>query len=110
MHRYRIAEAFPVGSEASYTQISNACALSETQVRRIMRYTMTKYLFTEPTPGFVAHTAASKVLAESQSMRDWIGMVCEEMWPAAARTVEAMTKWAESEEPQHTVNTHHYLT
>jgi hypothetical protein len=103
VYRYRIAETFPVGSEASYSQISKTCSLSETQVRRILRYTMTKHLFTESRPGYVGHTAASKVLAESQSMRDWVGMVCEEMWPAAGRTVDAMVKWAGSEEPQHTV-------
>lgn len=105
VYRFRLAESFPVGSEASYEQIAQACGLGEPQVRRIMRYTMTKHLFAESRPGFVVHTAASQVLASSSSMRDWVGMVCEEMWPSASRTVDAMAKWPGSQEPCHTVST-----
>ena len=87
----------------------------------MIRYAMTKHIFEEPTTGMVAHTAASQVLAEVPSMRDWVGMVCEEMWPSAARVgkyldldsidkltylpqaVDAMVKWPGSQEPNHTV-------
>ena len=51
----------------------------------MIRYAMTKHIFKEPSTGIVAHTAASQVLAEVPIMRDWVGMVCEEMWPSAAR-------------------------
>ena len=82
---------------------------------------MTKHIFKETSPGIVAHTAASQALAEVPSMRDWVGMVCEEMWPSAARvnghlpigileiltyfaqTVDAMMQWPGSQEPNHTV-------
>ncbi|KAI9839036.1 MAG: hypothetical protein M1837_002290 [Sclerophora amabilis] len=102
IYRYGIAMSFPVDEEASYEQISRSCGLNEPDLRRIMRHAMTKQVFKEPRKGFVAHTAASKVLAEMPLMRDWVGMVCEEMWPSAARTVDAMVKWPASQEPHHT--------
>ena len=33
----------------------------------------------------IAHTAASKLLADDPLMREWIGMVSEELWPAASK-------------------------
>lgn len=121
LYRFNIPTSFPVGAEASYQQISEVCGLSEPEVRRIVRYAMTKHIFKETSPGIVAHTAASQALAEVPNMRDWVGMVCEEMWPSAARvnghltigiveilisfaqTVDAMIKWPGSQEPNHTV-------
>ncbi|KAI9904352.1 hypothetical protein N3K66_000881 [Trichothecium roseum] len=41
------------------------------------------------------------MLAESPMMMEWIGMVCEEMWPAATQAVPALVKWPKSQEPQH---------
>ena len=53
-----------------------------------MRYAMTRHLFAEPRKNFVTHTASSKMLAEMLATKDWVEMVCEEMWPAAARVSE----------------------
>ena len=44
-----------------------------------------------------AHTSISKEIAEDPLMRDWIAFICSECWPAAARTVDAMTKWPASD-------------
>lgn len=63
---------------------------------------MTYRIFHEPHQGVVAHTAASKVLAENALVRGWIGQSCEDMWPSASRAVEAITKWPGSEEPHQT--------
>lgn len=46
---------------------------------------MTNQIFEEPQPGIVRHTAASKLLAEDPLMRDFVGISCEERFPAAAR-------------------------
>ena len=78
-------------------------------------------IFHEPSEGIVQHTAASKTLAETPLLRQYIGMVSEEIWPAATKvcsptirpnsnqtnnrqTVEAWTKWPGSEEPNNTVS------
>ena len=54
-------------------------------VRRILRHAMSYRIFQEVEKGFVAHTGASKLLAEDGDLRQWIGMVMEEMWPAATK-------------------------
>jgi hypothetical protein len=60
---------------------------------------MTYYIFREPSPGVVAHTASSKALAEIPILRQFVGFLSDEMWPSAARCVDAMQKWPGSEEP-----------
>ncbi|KAM0144231.1 hypothetical protein ACHAO1_000514 [Botrytis cinerea] len=100
--RFGIATSFPVDSEVPYKQISETCGLREGELRRLLRHAMTNYIFHETEDGMVAHTASSRVLAENPAFRDFIGMVCDEMWPAASRTVDAMVKWPGSQEPDHT--------
>lgn len=46
---------------------------------------MTNQIFKEPRKGIVAHTVASRLLAEDQDLRDYIGMRAEEAFPAAAK-------------------------
>lgn len=81
---------------------------------------MTFRIFQEPTDGIVRHTAASKLLAEDPMLRQWAGMISEELWPAATRvsirlaskeaytdcrkTVDALAKWPACEEPNQTVS------
>ena len=63
---------------------------------------MTYYVFAEPMPGVVAHTAASKALAEVPSLSQMVNFALGELWPASSRMVEAMEKWPGSEEPNET--------
>jgi len=51
-----------------------------------MRHAMTNRIFKEVSPGVVAHTAASRVLAEDKAMQDWVGMATEDIMPVRAST------------------------
>ncbi len=42
---------------------------------------MTNRIFKEVEPGLVAHTAASRVLAENVAMDDWVGLCLEDIMP-----------------------------
>ena len=59
-------------------------------------------VFQEPQKGVVAHNAISKLLVTIPLLDQWIGIVSEEMWPSACRTIDAMEKWPGSEDPAHT--------
>jgi hypothetical protein len=85
IYKFNLASCVPLGGEASYEQISEASGLHVSEARRIVRYAITKHIFMEPREGHVAHTATSKMLVENPIMTEWIGMVCEELLPAAAR-------------------------
>ena len=56
------------------------CGLSESDTRRIIRYAMTQKIFRESRKGVVAHTAASKLLAENSTLSEFVGMSLEDMW------------------------------
>ncbi|KAH6675785.1 putative O-methyltransferase [Halenospora varia] len=99
---FNIASTFPVGSTTTYSEIASKCNLTESDIRRILRFAMTDHIFTESSPGVVKHTAASKALVQVPLMNQWLGMVSEEMWPAGVGFVDALEKWPGSEEGNET--------
>lgn len=108
--RFNIAASFPVHKEATFAEISDACGLDEHLVRRILRHAMTKHIFKEARKGVVAHTAASRLLAENAEIHDWVGASTDELWQAASQTVNALVKYPGSQEPNQTVSEpFHYL-
>ena len=99
IQRFGLAKAFPLTQTASFAEIAQSAGLSESDTRRILRYAMTFYIFHEPSKGVVAHTAASKVLAQVPELGQLVDFMCGEMWPSATRVVDAMEKYSGSEEP-----------
>ncbi|KAI4280706.1 MAG: hypothetical protein L6R35_005840 [Caloplaca aegaea] len=101
--RFGLASSFPAGKEeATFAELAVTSGLPEAYVRRLLRHAMTFRIFQEPSEGIVRHTGASKKLAESSLLRQWTGMISDELWPAATKTVDALAKWPGSEEPNHT--------
>ncbi|KAI4130035.1 MAG: hypothetical protein LQ341_006507 [Variospora aurantia] len=101
--RFGLASSFPAGKEeATFAELAVTSGLPEVCVRRLLRHAMTFRIFQEPSEGIVRHTGASKMLAERPLFRQWIGMVTNELWPPATKTVDALVKWPGSEEPNHT--------
>lgn len=96
--RYKIANSFPVDSEATFEEISNKCGLNESDTRQILRNAMAHYVFVEHRDGVVAHIAASAVLANKPMVGAWLDFKGSEMWPATVRLVNAMERWPASEE------------
>ncbi|KAK8034305.1 hypothetical protein PG993_009300 [Apiospora rasikravindrae] len=102
--RFRLAQSFPVGSEATFAEVAATCSLSETLARQFLRHAMVKGIFTEPRRGVVSHNAVSRLLAEDDVIRDWVGASYDDLWQAAAHTCEAITKYPGSEEPNETAS------
>lgn len=96
---YGLASAVPVDGEATFAQIAARTAFGETHVRRLLRGAMAQHIFREPHPGVVAHTAASRALAEDELLRQSVAWITVEGWKASYHTCEAMVKWPDSEEP-----------
>ena len=48
---------------------------------------MTYHLFKEPKAGVVAHTAATKALAQRPLLNQWVGMWLEEMGSTLSRVI-----------------------
>ena len=84
VYHYRIATLFPVDGTASYGELSAASGLNETDLRRLLRHAFSNHVLQER-DGRVAHTAASRILAEDLTKRDIIGIMCEELFPGSSR-------------------------
>ncbi|KAK7555287.1 S-adenosyl-L-methionine-dependent methyltransferase [Phyllosticta citricarpa] len=99
VYRFDIAQAVPLDHPVSFDHVAKATGLDIVNVKRIVRHAMTNRIFCEPREGYVAHTAASRVLLDDPTMKDWVGLCTSDFFPAAARTVDAMVKWPGSQEP-----------
>ncbi|CAJ2505647.1 Uu.00g130410.m01.CDS01 [Anthostomella pinea] len=100
--RFGLTHAFAVGSEASFSDIAAASSLNETNVQQFIRHAIVKDIFVEPRPGFVAHNAVSRLLAEDQVIYDWVGASTDDLWQGAAQTCNALEKFPGSQESNET--------
>lgn len=91
--RFKIHRAIPLEGARSYEDLAWATMLPVKTLRRILRHAMSQRVFYEPQPGHVAHTHASRLLAENANVRDYFGTICQEVWPAATRLVDAVETW-----------------
>lgn len=89
----------PLDGEASYADIAAKVNLPEDRVRRFIRQAMTNHIFTEPRPGFVAHTASSAAPVRIPAIKPLMDFYSGESCPALSKIVDALDKWGASEEP-----------
>jgi hypothetical protein len=89
----------PEEGDISYADLAKALEIDETNLTRLIRHAMTNRIFLEPRSGYVAHSAASRVLKDDQQMVGWVGVCSSEFFQAAARTVESMQAHPGSQEP-----------
>ncbi|KAE8143092.1 hypothetical protein BDV38DRAFT_267671 [Aspergillus pseudotamarii] len=105
---FRVPQAVPLTDKISYEDLAEKChQLSGVSVppftlRRIIRHVITNRFFCEPELGFVAHNRASRVLLEEETLDAWVGLLCNDIWPGFAYTVEALKRWPGSGEPNET--------
>jgi len=102
IYNYKLAKLVPLDKAVPFSDLAAKSGLSEVNVRRFLRHAMTNRIFYEPSPGFVAHTAASRVLATDQAMDDWVGFCVDDMWPAASQTIPALQQHPEADDMKQT--------
>ncbi|OTB08347.1 hypothetical protein M426DRAFT_263629 [Hypoxylon sp. CI-4A] len=100
--RFGLARTIPTDGEATFAEIAAAAGIGETHVRKVIRHAISQHIFQEPRPGVVTHSAASRLLAEDSDLAAWVRWLSDDCWQAAYHTVEAMTRWPGSEEPNET--------
>ncbi|CCC04939.1 hypothetical protein SMACR_04306 [Sordaria macrospora] len=87
---YDIAKLFPATETIALSELQSKTSLDPINLARVLRLAMTKGIFREPTPGVIAHTAASRVLAEDGDLHAWVAFNGEDIFPAAAHVLEAL--------------------
>ncbi|KAF9769549.1 hypothetical protein IL306_013026 [Fusarium sp. DS 682] len=86
----RWANLVPLEEPIALTELQSKTSLDRINLARALRHAMTNKFFHEPTPGFIAHTAASKMLAQDASLQAWVGLNGDDFFPAGAHTLEAL--------------------
>ncbi|KAF2651749.1 S-adenosyl-L-methionine-dependent methyltransferase [Lophiostoma macrostomum CBS 122681] len=82
--RHNVASMVPRGGETSYAEIATKTGISEAIVTSLLRHAITMRIFKETRPGLVAHTNASKTMADPL-VNDFFRSGTEEMWPACVK-------------------------
>lgn len=86
IYKYDIASKVPVNSEISFADLASTCDIDETNLRRILRFAMAfHHVFQEPRKGHVAHSAASRKLAEDPLALAGVGYMFDEVWQSFAK-------------------------
>lgn len=76
-----MAKAFSIHETATFAQLAEKTGLDEVNLTRFLRHAMTNRVSKEVSPGVVAHTATSRLLAEYEMMDHWIGLCTEDIFP-----------------------------
>lgn len=99
IYKYDIASHVPIHGEVSFPDLARQCGMSETNLRRIIRFAIAYHrVFQEPRKGYVSHSAASRKLAEDANAAAGLGYMFDEVWQSFARTIEAREEFR-SDEP-----------
>ncbi|KAJ9606756.1 hypothetical protein H2200_008765 [Cladophialophora chaetospira] len=99
VQHFKIADHVPLDSQASFEDVAEKCGLALRDFKIIVRYAMTNFIFCEPQPGFIAHTAASKLLAENRLIRASAAMRTDDIFLPGFKEIEALEKFPGSQEP-----------
>ena len=93
----------PVDGEVSFADLAADVGIEHGALARVLRLGIAYRIFREPRPGVIAHSAASRQIADNSLVASWVGANVDEMWPAAEKVVDALTKWPEAAEANQTV-------
>lgn len=84
------AKLVPLDSPITLAELQQKTSLDPINLARVLRHAMTTKIFSEPTHGTIAHTAASKLLAEDQALQAWVGFNTEDIFRAGGHVLEAL--------------------
>ncbi|OAQ94133.1 O-methyltransferase [Purpureocillium lilacinum] len=96
VNRYDIAKLVPLDAPIPLSELQTKTTLDPINLARVLRHAMTNRIFCEPSPGLIAHTAASRLLATDASLQDWVGFNAEDHFPAAAHVLDALQEHPEA--------------
>ncbi|KAH8768314.1 S-adenosyl-L-methionine-dependent methyltransferase [Diaporthe sp. PMI_573] len=70
--RFGLDKKVPIGGEATFEELATHAGIGEAHMCRMLRLAIAQHIFQEIRPGVVAHTAASRLLAEDEPLHQWM--------------------------------------
>lgn len=102
MNNRCVAKLVPLDAPIKLTELQSKTSLEPINLARALRHAMTNNIFYEPSPGLIAHTANSRLLAQDTSLQAWIGFNSEDIFPAAGHVMQALKSHPEATSMTHT--------
>ncbi|KAI0966727.1 S-adenosyl-L-methionine-dependent methyltransferase [Xylaria arbuscula] len=96
---FNIPKLVPLHGSIAMGELAAEAGLQEDKLSRIVRYATTNFIFCEPQPGHVAHTALSARLAREPGFATFLQLVLIDLAPVAVALPRACLAWPYSEEP-----------
>ncbi|KAK4237372.1 hypothetical protein C8A03DRAFT_34658 [Achaetomium macrosporum] len=96
VNHYGLAKLVPVDSTITLVELQTKTTLDPINLARLLRMAMCNGIFREPSPGVIAHTAASRVLAEDDDMKAWVGFNGEDIFRASGHVLQALQAYPEA--------------
>ncbi len=90
------AKLVPIDSTITLAELQTKTPLDPINLARVLRMAMTNGIFREPSPGVIAHTAQSRVLAEDENLQAWVGFNGEDIFPSAGHVIQALNAHPEA--------------
>ncbi|KAJ9155625.1 O-methyltransferase [Pleurostoma richardsiae] len=90
INKYGIAKLVPIEGTITLTELQSKTPLDPVNLARVIRMATANHIFAEPSPGVIAHTASSRLLAEDDDLRAWVGFNAEDIFPASAHVLQAL--------------------
>ena len=87
VYHFKIADHVPLNSRASFEDVAEKCGLALRDFKMVVRYAMTNFIFCEPNPGFIAHTAASRLLVDNKLIRASMAMSTDDIFPSIFKVI-----------------------
>lgn len=99
MSHFKIFELVPLEGKISYKELASKAGVSELRLKTLARMGMANRLFTEPEPGFIAHSATSAALVTNTRFSDQRVWMTSIIAPVIASMVTAHERWPDSTAP-----------
>lgn len=102
LHENAIAKYIPDHGAITLASLAVATHQDEVFLRRFLHHAMTNGFTQEAPPGYISHTAASRLWKQDDGLRDTIGFLLDDIAPGSRFVLQAHVKWPGSAEPNET--------
>ncbi|EME39475.1 hypothetical protein DOTSEDRAFT_139328 [Dothistroma septosporum NZE10] len=94
---FEIIDHVPLDGEISYAELARKINVPQRRLTRMLRAAMSRSIFQEPRPGYIAHNSLSAAMVHSKWLRYHAASTMENFLPAAPKFVEQIERFGDRE-------------
>ncbi|CAK4001795.1 MET1_DOTSN ame: Full=Hps1-dma1 cluster O-methyltransferase [Lecanosticta acicola] len=94
---FEIIDHVPLDREISYAELAQKINVPQRRLTRMLRSAISRSIFQEPKPGYIAHNSLSAAMIHSKWLRYHVASTLENFLPTAPKFVEQIEKFGDRE-------------